>query len=51
MMAFCALWHEGYFVVRKHGQGMVGKRKVGQVTSGISSPRLKTNIGLSLIDR
>lgn len=30
---------------------MVGNRKVGQVTSGCWSPRLETNIGLSLIDR
>ncbi len=29
---------------------MVGALKVGQITSGIWSPRLKTNVGLSLID-
>ena len=29
---------------------MVGNRQVGQVTSGAWSPRLKSNIGLSLID-
>jgi dimethylsulfoniopropionate demethylase len=30
---------------------MVGSQKVGQVTTGIWSPRLKRNIGLSLIER
>jgi dimethylsulfoniopropionate demethylase len=30
---------------------MVGARKVGQVTTGIWSPRLERNIGLSLIER
>ncbi|MEK6204931.1 MAG: dimethylsulfoniopropionate demethylase [Amylibacter sp.] len=30
---------------------MVRKQQVGQVTSGIWSPRLKTNVGQSLIDR
>lgn len=29
----------------------VGKRQVGQITSGIWSPRLKANVGLALIDR
>lgn len=30
---------------------MAGDRQVGQITSAVYSPRLKTNIGLSLIDR
>ena len=29
----------------------VGDTQVGQITSGIWSPRLKANIGLSMIDR
>ena len=30
---------------------MVGEYQIGQITSGIWSPRLQRNIGLSLIDR
>jgi dimethylsulfoniopropionate demethylase len=30
---------------------MVGERKVGQITSGIWSPRLQCNVGQSMIDR
>ena len=30
---------------------MAGGRQVGQITSGIWSPRLKANVGLSMIDR
>jgi dimethylsulfoniopropionate demethylase len=30
---------------------MVGTQKIGQITSGIWSPRLKMNVGLSLIER
>ena len=30
---------------------MVGKQKVGQITSGIWSPRLNRNVGLSMIER
>ena len=30
---------------------MVGDEKIGQITSAIWSPRLKKNVGLSLIDR
>ncbi|KIC20367.1 dimethylsulfoniopropionate demethylase [Leisingera sp. ANG-Vp] len=30
---------------------MVGDRQVGQITSGVWSPRLEANVGLSLIDR
>lgn len=30
---------------------MAGSRKIGQITTGIWSPRLKRNVGLSLIDR
>ena len=30
---------------------MVGDAKVGQITSGIWSPRMRANVGLSLIDR
>ena len=30
---------------------MVGEKQVGQITSGAWSPRLKRNIGVSMIDR
>ena len=30
---------------------MVGQQQVGQITSGIWSPRLKANVGQSLIER
>ena len=30
---------------------MVGDKKVGNITSAIWSPRLESNVGLSMIDR
>ncbi|MEP2557711.1 MAG: dimethylsulfoniopropionate demethylase [Rhizobiaceae bacterium] len=30
---------------------MVGRKQIGQITSGIWSPRLKRNVGLSMIDK